>query len=107
MKLITTVKEISSVETIIANSLVLSSIKRMTAVSSQISLQRNHSKDAKAEISSQDLAVHQRVPALKEKEIVKLITTVLEILFAETTIANSLVLSSMKRMIAVSNLQFQ
>ena len=107
MKSITTVLEILSVETIIANSLVLSSIKRMTVVSSQISLQRNHSKDAKAEISSQDLAVHQRVPALKEKEIVKLITTVLEILFAETIIANSLVLSSMKRMIAVSNLQFQ
>ena len=82
-------------------------MRRMTVALNQKSLQQNHSKDVKAEISYQDLAVHQRVPALKEKEIVKLITTVLEILFAETIIANSLVLSSMKRMIAVSNLQFQ
>ena len=101
VKLMMTAMGPLSVGTIIVNNSETSSMRRMTVALNQKSLQQNHSKDVKAEISYQDLAVHQRVPALKEKETAKLITTVKEISSVETIIANSLVQSSMKRMIAV------
>jgi len=91
------------VETIIVNSLVPSSTKRMIAVLSRMLLLLNLSKDARVATSSRSHAVHLRTPALKEKEIARLTMIVLENLSVETIIVNSLVHSTMRRMIAVSN----
>jgi len=92
------------VETIIVNSLAPSSTKKMIAVLNQIQfLQFKRIRDARVVTSSRDLAVHLRTPALKEKEIARLTMIVLENLSVETIIVNSLVHSTMRRMIAVSN----
>jgi len=96
-----------SVGTIIVNSLVPSSTKRMIAVLSRRLLLLNLSKDARVATSSRSHAVHPRTPVLKEKEIARLTMTVLENLSVEITTVNSLVHSIMRRMIAVSNQQPQ
>ena len=96
-----------SVETTTVSSLAPSSTKRMIAVLSRMLLLLNLSKDARVATSSRSHAVHLRTPALKEKEIARLTMIVLENLSVETIIVNSLVHSTMRRTIAVSNQQPQ